>query len=575
MLSLLFAFALAFARDAEKTIDQYWKETGLKIEDLLIRDFMNPQVCRHSPKTFSGCFHAIATLADQLEPRLIFIPAKMARQELKREAQFSEHLQRHFVLAPAPPEFSLQPILDTPADLQKYKRRQTQLREALLQIYKQKHAISLERIFDALLDRVKPEQNEAQLMANSFNAYLRHAEDPHSAIMPRQLLADEIASNSIEFGGIGATLDKRRKEGVVIFDISTNSPAAKSDLQIDDEIISVNGQSLQNKTTDEAVKLIRGPKGSTVLLTIQRREQQLNFSLIRDTITFKVVQGKTLPENESAQWGFIRVAHFSSEKTCTDLKTEIHAFETKKVEGLIIDLRHNPGGLLDQVVCMVGLFVGKKAVVELKPIENLRKSTERDIRISEEEKITDLPLIVLTNGFSGSASEIFAGAIQDYKRGWVVGEISFGKGSVQTVTPFITLYTGPLKGQPDPNMPVVIKTTESLYHLPSGRTIQLVGVTPNFPVPAQPDLTPEQSFSPREADIFDTAILGHGPPWAETRPQETAALNDCANKIGKADTKFTLLKKQSSRFVDYQLLKAMDYLTCLETLPKASRSSLM
>ena len=282
-----------------------------------------------------------------------------------------------------------------------------------------------------------------------------------------------------EFGGLGITVGIRDGALTVIAPLE-GTPADKAGLKSGDIILKINEESTLNMTIDEAVSIMRGKIGDPIDITIVREGESkpIEVNIVRGNITIQSVYAKTIDNNIL----YIRVTSFDK-KVVQDVAKAIKKHEAQ-TKGIILDLRNNPGGLLDQAVGLVDLFVDKGVVVSQKG----RKDSDNQIyRAKSSETITDVPLVVLVNGGSASASEIVSGALQDHKRGVILGEKTFGKGSVQVILPITEKEA--------------IKLTIARYYLPSGRTIQAVGVTPDIEVLEGSVKTTENKFSIKEADL--------------------------------------------------------------------------
>lgn len=282
-----------------------------------------------------------------------------------------------------------------------------------------------------------------------------------------------------EFGGLGITVGIRDGALTVIAPLE-GTPADKAGLKAGDIILKINDESTLNMTIDEAVAIMRGKIGDPIDITIVREgaTKPIEVNIVRGNITIQSVYAKTI-DNDIL---YVRVTSFDK-KVQQDVAKEIKKHEGK-TKGIILDLRNNPGGLLDQAVGLVDLFVDTGVVVSQKG----RKESDKQVyRAKSSETITDVPLVVLVNGGSASASEIVSGALQDHKRAIVVGEKTFGKGSVQVVLPITE--------------DEAIKLTIARYYLPSGRTIQAVGVSPDIEVLPGSVKTHENGFSIKEADL--------------------------------------------------------------------------
>lgn len=283
--------------------------------------------------------------------------------------------------------------------------------------------------------------------------------DPHSAFLLPEDFREMQVETQGEFTGIGIQISMRDKLVTVISPIE-GTPAFKAGIKAGDKIIEVDGESI--KDLQAAVKRMRGPKGTTVSVTVLRKGElePLEFTLIRDRIPIESVRYSLLKPG----YGFVRITNFSV-NTADDLEEALDGLESGDVplKGLVMDLRYNPGGLLDQAVAVSDFFLDEGEIVSIK---GRQKRNSRVYRAHTDDKKRTYPLVVLINGGSASASEIVAGALQDNKRALVLGTTSFGKGSVQSLE---TLRNG--NG---------LKLTIARYYSPSGRSIQAEGITPDI-----------------------------------------------------------------------------------------------
>ena len=288
--------------------------------------------------------------------------------------------------------------------------------------------------------------------------------DPHSSFLSKDEFKEMQVSTSGEFGGIGIEISMENGRLTVISPID-DTPADKAGIKAGDVILEIEGESTQDMTLVDAVQKIRGPKGKAVSLTLIHKDQQKPFKVkvVRDTIPIISVKSNEVEPG----YLYIRLTRFN-ENTTAELKQALTDYQKggKQLKGTILDLRNNPGGLLEQAVNVSDVFLPSGQIVSIKG-----KNQEQEKVFTAKGDGADMasPLVVLINAGSASASEIVAGALKDHKRALLVGEKTFGKGSVQTVIP---LADG--SG---------IKLTTALYYTPNGRSIQAEGIEPDFEVP--------------------------------------------------------------------------------------------
>lgn len=303
--------------------------------------------------------------------------------------------------------------------------------------------------------------------------------DAHSNYLSQKDYKDLKVQTNGEFGGLGITVGVKDGALTVIAPIE-GTPADKAGIKAGDIILKINEKSTLSMTIDEAVSIMRGKVGTKIELTIVREGETkpLTISITRAIITIESVYAKTIGDNIQ----YIRVTSFDK-KVVSDVSK---AIKQKKAttKGIVLDLRNNPGGLLDQAVGLVDIFVDKGDIVSQK---GKNKADDEVYSAKASNTLTDIPLVVLVNGGSASASEIVSGALQDHKRAVVVGQNTFGKGSVQVVLPITEEEA--------------IKLTVARYYLPSGRTIQAVGVKPDIEVFPGEVKTNKNEFALKEADL--------------------------------------------------------------------------
>lgn len=315
-----------------------------------------------------------------------------------------------------------------------------------------------------------------KMIYGAINGALASLEDPYTMFLPPDEAKrfDETLKGSFE--GIGAELEKRDNNITVVAPLE-DSPAQKAGLKAQDIILKVNDEEVTNLSIDEAVEKIRGNRGTTVKLTVYRegQAQPLEISIVRDTIVLKSVTWEVKDKNI----GYIKVNLFG-EDTLQLIRQAVSELQSKKVSGLIVDVRNNPGGLLETSVDMSSLFLKDRgAVVKEKDKDGKIQSFNATLPVAE----GDLPMMILTNGGSASASEIFAGALQDYGRAKLIGEKTYGKGSVQALEK--------VSGGGS------VRVTIAKWLTPKDRQIDKVGIEPDIKV----ELTEEDVKAERDPQL--------------------------------------------------------------------------
>ena len=325
-------------------------------------------------------------------------------------------------------------------------------------------------LFGEVLEKINKEYvdeiNQSESMDSAINGLLQSL-DPYSAYMSPEIFNEMQTETSGKFGGLG--IEVSMESGVVkVISPIDDTPASRAGIKAGDYIVKINDIQVQGKSLSEAVDLMRGPVGSGIELTIRRRGEKkaLTFNIVREVIQIKSVKADLLEKNI----GYIRLTSFN-ENSGKQIKKEINKFEeNKNVKAYILDLRNNPGGLLSQAIKISDFFLNDGEIVSTKS----RKSSENRKWFAKKGDLTNgKTIVVLINYGSASASEIVAGALKDHKRAILLGENSYGKGSVQSIIP--------LKNDG------AIRLTVAKYYLPSGKSISEVGGSPDIEVDEETD----------------------------------------------------------------------------------------
>lgn len=368
--------------------------------------------------------------------------------------------------------------------------------------------------------------------------------DPHSTILSARAWDESTqATSDSSFEGIGAVLTKKGDQTIIETPME-GQPAFKAGLRAGDVIIAVDGQNVEGVPLHKVVQKIRGPKGTEVRLTIRRlgEPSDIEFAITRQRIEVRNVQFRLLDRHPDVGWikitGFVDGTSEAVERAVADLVSQTKG---GRLRGLVLDLRFNAGGLLQEAVQVADQFLDHGVIVSVK------NPSDRDEVYRAHPGAHDFPVVVLVNAGSASAAEILASAIQENRRGIVVGERTFGKASVQTLL------------HPLLRRDYYIKLTIARYYAPSGRTIQVLGVTPDIPIPPAPGEEPPPAF--REEDLMHHLSRLSGEVEA-VQPDLAREVTACDRRNGMADR---LVRAEPNPQVkpDYPLLKAADLLECL------------
>ncbi len=397
------------------------------------------------------------------------------------------------------------------------------------------------RTFTEVFAKIKHDYVESvddrQLLEDAIRGMLQGL-DPHSTYLDRESYKDLQEGTSGEFGGLG--IEVGMEDGFIkVISPIDGTPAEESGIEAGDLIIRLDSKAVKGMSLNEAVDLMRGKPGTDIILTILREgeEAPLEITLTRAIITAKSIISEILEPG----FGYVRISSFQTH-TAEDLRRSLDKLKEKNknsLSGLILDLRNNPGGILNAAVGVSDLFLDNGLIVYT---EGRIQDSKLKFNAKPSDILKDAPLIVLVNGGSASASEIVAGALQDHDRAIIMGERTFGKGSVQTILPM--------------NDNAALKLTTARYFTPSGRSIQALGIEPdiiieNIRVNAEKNTNPMRI---KEADL--SGHLGNGNKESET--EEGVSNDEDADLDKNQDQKKE--NKPSLAETDYQLYEALNVL---------------
>lgn len=365
--------------------------------------------------------------------------------------------------------------------------------------------------------------------------------DPHSEYLDKDAYKTLLMSTSGEFGGVG--IEVTPEFGILkIVAPMDDTPAAKAGIKSGDYIVAINGHLVSELTLQEAVDTMRGKTGSLVVLTVLRKGEKapLTFKLTRQIIKISSVKSRMLDNN----FGYIRISQFQEPTAKLLTEAILNLKNNNELKGIILDLRNNPGGLLESAVDVTNRFLNSKNLKKynsyivytagrLPEAQYNAKATGNDL-------LNGLPIVVLINGGSASASEIVAGALQDYGRALIVGKTSFGKGSVQTVIPLDKTHA--------------LKLTTALYHTPSGRVIQNIGIIPDIQLE---DLKVEKNKTPEDLSMLE--------------PIKEYQLRNHLPGTGHENTNLLISSDINLADEDFQLFEALKILRTMDKLHYASK----
>lgn len=377
--------------------------------------------------------------------------------------------------------------------------------------------------------------------------------DPHSNFMPPEVYSQLRSDTAGKFGGLGIEVWVNKEGVLTVVTPMEGTPAWKAGIKPGDRIMRINGESTKGMSIVEATTRIRGKVGSEVKFTVQREgvPKPIDFTMKRVSIDVKSVRFELLQN----KYGYVRLNHFQ-EKSSQEVRAALKKMEQKqKLAGLILDLRNNPGGLLDEAVDITNLFVDGGVIVSTIG----RNKEEKDVKYAKSGVARlDFPMVVLVNGSSASAAEIVAGALKDHKRGLVIGARTFGKGSVQTVIPLAE--------------DVGLKLTIARYFTPNGISIQAKGIEPDI---ALDDIDPEtmKRLRKKAKTISEADLKNH----IESTEEEKARKLEAALAEEKAEETKDSPPRPLDPKDDYQVQQALNYLKTMnfQMPPPAPKTGMM
>ncbi|MBX3021100.1 MAG: PDZ domain-containing protein [Bdellovibrionales bacterium] len=528
-----------------------WTETRTDFS-LIFHYIQKMYPCHQSEKNYLGCIELINSLGQDADPRIALMPRK--QPELLPELRVKT-LQEFgaFDLVEVVTAAPMAPTIRRKVEIIRISRQL--LKEAASANFKANQKSIKNGEFSAdmvditfvtfaydVLQTRSDTISEQRSIGDAVNAMIG-VHDGHGRLAPQNYLRARTANSDVTFFGVGVEF-KAIEKSVVIHKVMPGSAAETAGLKTQDVVLQIDGKPVE-EDLDRVIQRVRGREGSGVTLQIRRGEQTFEYLVTRAPIEIKNLTHNVL-HDMGKDLLHVKLAESFDDRSCASVREAIRDAKGENIRGIIFDLRGNTGGLLDEAVCIGGLFVGPMKIVGERRVSNGVTSTSPiKFTVSKEKKITELPMVLLINESSASASEIVAGALQDYLRAYLVGTTTFGKATTQSVLQ-------------DLNQEDLVRIeTVARFYQPSGRTNQIVGIQPDFEVFATPNATEEEKFAAREGDIYPTALPPEGAPWVQSRATEVARLNKVC-LTGKAEAKYALDPENA----DYQLLKAQELLAC-------------
>ncbi len=549
LVTLLIAYASIFVNTSSavsqtkpKTITEYWATTNLDFE-FFAADH-NAKTCVERVEKFQGCLYALTAALDEQKPKASILTRSLYEQANPKPKVIADF--NSILVIELPAVDKNEKVIEL---IKKERANRKALLESLAELYRDPNrSVDFDKIFNWVNETiVSKSPAKARISAEMVNLDLTIVEGPYSAFIPSEKLKDEYAGGAA-LVGIGVEI-KEVDQYVVIIRPIKGGPAHRAGLQPKDLIVAVNGIDMKGKPIDDVVSNIRGEAGSKLKLRIRRgADQELEFELERASVKPENVV-LDFKHGQFGDYAHLQIRDFMEQSICESVRTEVLKAKDQNPRGMILDLRNNPGGLMDAAVCISGIFVpGGKKILSVRHFNG-----RRDVYLSQNPEDKETPMIVLMNAFSASASEIVGGVLQDLDRALVMGVRTYGKGTFQTVR----AYSFQKK--------LHRKSTGGTYHLPSDRTPQAIGISPSIEVYNNPNPSEEDMFFIRQEDEYLNKVPAQDKPWAETRPEFVRSIQACMLERGRAKEIYESTAKTAAP-EDYQLLSAVDALDCQQII---------
>ncbi len=490
------AFYFHFSPDTKKLESKnYWNETKLNFSTL--HSIINKETCYAQLNNFLGCMQTLSALITNVSDKNIDLV--FTNDQIKKGINFLSDIK----VKPSSRK-SFQDISEVLKDLKVsmakkiqiwktlyYQTRENQirfyhiLREILLAVITSNESSPRSSLGNETFIKKSRNFYHKRLIAQSINSYLSVTHSPHDHLIPLELMKDRSNASDGEYSGVGLILFQIQQH-LIVKRVLENSPAFQAGLKSGDIISKVQGQNVSRMSLSDSSNAIGRVNSKTVHLEILREGVLRHFTLNKEIIRTDNVRTEYIKDGNK-KWGLIKLSSFYKLNTCAQMEKAIYKFQKDpQISGLVIDLRNNPGGLVDEALCTADLFLPKdQFMLEIRPFNPSQSS---QFSFSRMPQVTDLPLVILVNAGSASSAEIVAGILRDHNRGVLIGQRTFGKGTILYGTSF--QY---------PNYPKLIYyQTSAKFYFPSRRTNHILGIIPDHIVRFQ-----NSSLVPfREEDLF-------------------------------------------------------------------------
>lgn len=517
--------------------DDVWSDVSVDLNWLL--GGINSKSCASSKKAYLGCVMAVQAFAGALNKNYEVIPVSV----LNNQVPFYKTDRLALVEMPVPAIASAKEAYSYFEQMRK--QLNSRFSSASSEFIKSPNT-DFELIVTEIYKRAGPNIKPSFYVA-AATKFFEMARDPHTSMRPTKELQMASNENGASFVGIGIEFVKL-EQGLMVKRVLKGSGSAAAGVLVGDVVTAVDSKVLKGLSDEEMVALMRGVENTSVKLTVQRGSVSRDLTVIRKKVVNPVVSSESVNFNGQTMV-YIRLTNFMYSNICDEMADIVSAWDKQNISGFILDLRSNPGGNVMIASCVGGMFLGNNKVISY--FENRSMfGSQYDALPTQAKATTNKPLSVLINAFSASASELVAGAIRDYSRGYVVGQTSFGKGSYQGCQP--------LQNQKE----LTVCSTQGLFFAPSGSSNQTVGVEPHISVYVNKDAQDGETYAMREAQMYlfplDPKKMPNAPAgnWNQLK-----APKQCLQNL-KLDAVYDQATSTSLFYKDYQLLNGLAAVNC-------------